>query len=172
MSKFDDFYSKKSVPELLEKLRTAKAAPGTIEKDWYDGLILHLNERQLSDEEKKIKEKILSSDPDALKADTEIKQLLIVEQAKAEVTQSGIGGGAERYSALKSIVGLISMLGYFVIIVGFGLLIFLTSHDQPLMGFVALVVSVVIALPLLAFSNLIHVFIDIEYNTRKIREAK
>ena len=62
-------------------------------------------------------------------------------------------------------------MGYIVIVVGIGGLIFLATNGSALLGFVAVVGSVVIALPLLAFSNLIFVFIDIEYNTRKTREA-
>lgn len=76
-----------------------------------------------------------------------------------------------RYAALKTVVGLLSGLGYIVIIVGIILLIFLASDKQVLMGFIAVVVSVIIALPLLAYSNLIYVFIDTERNTRKTLEA-
>ena len=76
-----------------------------------------------------------------------------------------------RYAALKTVVGLLSGLGYIVIIVGIILLIFLASDKQVLMGFIAVVVSVIIALPLPAYSNLIYVFIDTERNTRKTLEA-
>jgi len=75
-----------------------------------------------------------------------------------------------RYAALKTVVGLLSGLGYIVIIVGIILLIFLASDKQVLMGFIAVVVSVIIALPLLVYSNLIYVFIDPERNTRKTLE--
>jgi hypothetical protein len=50
-------------------------------------------------------------------------------------------------------------------------LIYLGSQGQLFMGFIGLVTGVIISLPLLAFSNLIYVFIDIEHNTRKTREA-
>jgi len=168
MSKFDDFYSKKSASELLNKLRAAKVTPGTMDKAWYDALIIHLQNRQLSSEEKNLFDHILSTDAETLK---EEKQSAITRENNNRVSPSLSGGEGGRYTALKTVSGLISILGYLVIIVGIVLLFFMLSQDQILMGFVALIASVVIALPLLAYSNLIQVFIDIEHNTRKTNEA-
>ena len=75
-----------------------------------------------------------------------------------------------KYSALKIVIGLISFLAYTILVIGVLAFFFLLSKEQPLMGLAALIGSIIIALPLLAFSNLIYVFIDIEYNTRKTRE--
>jgi|SRR5690606_7033886 len=168
MSKFDDFYSKKSASELLNKLRAAKVTPGTMDKAWYDALIIHLQNRQLSSEEKNLFDHILSTDAETLK---EEKQSAITRENNNRASPSLSGGEGGRYTALKTVSGLISILGYLVIIVGIVLLFFMLSQDQILMGFVALIASVVIALPLLAYSNLIQVFIDIEHNTRKTNEA-
>ena len=71
---------------------------------------------------------------------------------------------------MKTISTLISILGYIVIIIGIVGLFYLANENQTLMGFTTLVVSLIISIPLLAFSNLISVFIDIEQNTRKTRE--
>lgn len=169
MSKFDDFYSKQSVGELLEKLRLAKITPGTMDKAWYDALIIHLQERELTPDEKKILDRILSSDSESLNANKEVAQSLATEIR--ESASSFNGGETGRYTALKTVSGLISFLGYLVVFVGIGLLFFMLSENQGLIGFVALVISVVIALPLLAYSNLIQVFIDIEHNTRKTSQA-
>lgn len=171
MSKFDDFYSKKTVSELLEKLRAGRIIPAMIDKEWYDALIIHLKERQLSESEKKMRDHILSADLEALKADKEIEQTLLTSNNEAASFSSGGSSEAGRYTALKTVVGLISILGYIVIAVGLIALIFLASNGQVLFGFLALVISVLIALPLLAYSNLIYVFIDIEYNTRRTSEA-
>lgn len=170
MSKFDDFYSKKSVAELLEKLRATRLTPVTMDKEWYDALIIHLNERQLSESEKKMMEQILSADLDSLKTDKEMEQTLRAEKDNSASISSGNSSEAGRYTALKTVVGFLSVLGYIVILVGIIALIYLASNGQAPVGFVALVISVVIALPLLAYSNLIYVFIHIEYNTRKTRE--
>jgi len=67
-------------------------------------------------------------------------------------------------------VGLISVLGYIVIITGIVLLVISLNNGQTTTGILSLIISVVVALPLLAFANLVHVFIDIEYNTRKTRD--
>jgi hypothetical protein len=153
MSKFDDFYSKKSVSELLEKLRT-----------------VHLHERKLTNDEKNLLNQILSSDAESLETNNEVEQALQSEKRKGDLTSISSGSEGGRYTALKTVTGLISSLGYVVIFVGFGLLIFMLSQNQGFMGFIALVISIVIALPLLAYSNLIQVFIDIEHNTRKTKE--
>lgn len=62
LNKFDEFYSKKSVPELLEKLRVAKMTPAALDKEWHEGLIAHLQIRELSEDEKSSLQYILSSD--------------------------------------------------------------------------------------------------------------
>ena len=171
MSKFDDFYSKKTVVDLLEKLITSRVSPETIDQEWYDALILHLKERHLSNEEIIMMEKILSADPVSLKRDKEMAQSLREEQVKKGTTSLNINEDGEKYAALKTLIGLISILGYIVIVVGIGSLIFLASNDQVFIGVIAFVISIVISLPLFAISNLIYVFIDIERNTRKTMEA-
>jgi len=170
-NKFDDFYSKKSVSVLLEQLRDARITPVMMDKEWYDALITHLNNRGLSMDEKTTLQRILSSDIDSLKSDRGVKQSNPTEQELLNATSTSNDREPNRYTALKTIVGLIAALGYIVIVIGVILLIFLATQKAALLGFVALVVAVVISLPLIAFSNLIYVFIDIEYNTRKTREA-
>jgi len=58
-TKYDEFYSKISVSELFEKLRGAVKEPTSMEKDWYDALIIHLKKRYLSKEDERILESIL-----------------------------------------------------------------------------------------------------------------
>ena len=169
MNKFDEFYSKKTVVELLEKLKQARINPTTMDKEWYEALIIHLNSRGLSGKAKSMMEHILSADPEILKGDKALEETIKSGSDKS-VTSSSNFSEAGRYSALKTVVGLISALGGIVILAGIIALIYLGQSGQVAMGLVALIISVVIALPLLAYSNLIHVFIDIEYNTRKVRE--
>ena len=165
-NKFDDFYSKKSISELIEKLREGRINPATIDKEWEDALIKHLNSRGLSIIERNMVKRILTSDIETLKSDSEK-----IEKDKLNATPTSNDSESSRYTALKTIVGLISALGYIVIILGVIVLIYLGSQGQLFMGFIGLVTGVIISLPLLAFSNLIYVFIDIEQNTRKTREA-
>jgi hypothetical protein len=74
------------------------------------------------------------------------------------------------YSSLKTVAWLISALGYIVLIAGLvGLITF--GQQNTYIGLGILLASIVTALPLFAFSNLIHVFIDIEYNTRMTSET-
>lgn len=92
------------------------------------------------------------------------------EEIQELSTENGKDKEPRRYSALKSIIGLISFLGYIVMIFGIIIFMYLASNQQVLMGLIGFVISIVIALPLLAFSNFVYVFIDIEYNTRKTLE--
>ena len=89
-NKFEDFYSKKSVSELLEKLRGARISPDTIDKEWYDALIIHLENRQLSEEEKKILERIRTAEPGSLKIDEEKEQALRIEKEKMTTHKTGM----------------------------------------------------------------------------------
>lgn len=171
MSKFDDFYSKKPISELLEKLRVAKITPATMEREWYDGLIAHLKRREKTTDEENLFNHILSQDGETLKTNMEVEQELERNQRLTE-TKSTIGElSSGRYPALNVFIGLISFLGYVVILVGLALLIFWLTKNEWLLGIIAFVSSVVIAIPLLAYSNLIQVFIDIEYNTRQTKEV-
>lgn len=79
----------------------------------------------------------------------------------------------ERYIALKTLSIFISLCGYILIILGIiAMFYFLITSEKSfggyggLIGFVFLISSIVISIPLLAFSNLIYVLIDTEANTR------
>jgi len=161
----------KTVSALLDLLKQGQSGKSGIDPDFLGLVIDELNSRQLSDAETKEFENLMESSFDEVVSETVKSQ---TEFSKDEIRDISKDKDREpgKYTALKTVVGFISLLGYIVIIIGIGALIYLSSEGgSVLMGFVALVVSVVIALPLLAYSNLIYVFIDIEYNTRKTREA-
>lgn len=68
-NKFNKFYSKKSVKELLGQLRSHRITGSTLDKEWYEGLKQNLYEREITAEERKIVEHILSADPEILKTE-------------------------------------------------------------------------------------------------------
>jgi len=80
------------------------------------------------------------------------------------------GGAVSKYPALKGVSGILSFLGYLLLIAGTVIAIYLMSEDNPLAGALVITGSVVLALPLLAFANLIQVLVDIEQNTREMNE--
>ena len=54
-NKFDDFYFKKSISELIEKLRSHRITGNTMDNEWYEALKTHLKvRRELSENERKI----------------------------------------------------------------------------------------------------------------------
>jgi len=176
---FIDSLKKKTVRALLDLLRQGQSGKLKIDPDYLENVIEEINNRQLSETETTEFENLLefSFDDSSETEDKKPKKGSPFKESPSEFSNDEIDNltsGSDsfgRYAALKTIVGLISILGYIVIIIGIGALIFMVTKDNALMGFVALVVGVIIALPLLAFSNLIYVFIDIESNTRKTRDA-
>jgi hypothetical protein len=149
-NKYTEIMANNSTEELI-KLFIGVNGKNSLVPESLEALKAELDKRELTEEQTR---RLNSNNQQSV--DSEIKQ---------NEKEAG------RYTALKTVVGLISILGYIVIAVGLIALIFLSSNEQAPFGFLALVISVVIALPLLAYSNLIYVFIDIEHNTRKTREA-
>ena len=160
----------KTASALLELLKLGQSGNQKIDPDFLGAIIDELNSRELSEAEAKEFEDILNHAVDENFSEPEKAKGQFSKDEITEVTVKDDNREPGRYTALKSVVGLISLLGYIVIIFGIIALIYLASNRQVPFGIAALVVSVVIALPLLAYSNLIYVFIDIEYNTRKTSE--
>ena len=87
-NKFNKFYSKKSVIDLIEQIRSHRITGNTMsyntmDKDWYEALIKHLSERDITDEERKKVDHILSANPEILKQDEE--QFAIEKEGLKEV---------------------------------------------------------------------------------------
>lgn len=161
----------KTVSALLDLLKLGQTGKQKIDPDFLGVIIDELNERKLSDAEAKEFENTLNISVDESFSEPAKTKGSFSKDEIAEITDKDNDREPSRYTALKTVVGLISLLGYILIIFGIIALIYLASNRQVPFGIVALVISIVIALPLLAYSNLIYVFIDIEYNTRKTNEA-
>lgn len=161
----------KTVAALLELLKLGQSGEQKIDPDFLGAIIDELNSRELSEKQTKEFSSILDFEFDNKSSAPAKSKDQFSKDEIDEITVKNEDKEPGRYTALKTVVGLISLLGYVVIVFGIIALIYLASNEQVLMGISALVFSVVIALPLLAYSNLIYVFIDIEYNTRKTSEA-
>jgi hypothetical protein len=129
-NKFNKFYSKKSVSDLIVQLRTHRITGSTLDKEWYEGLKKHLSERDITDEEKKIVDHILSANSEALKQEeekfeTEIKRLREVAINSSNITlqTSGINAAGK---SLKNIVYAAVLLILFTTI---GIFVSVTSKD-------------------------------------------
>jgi hypothetical protein len=66
-NKFNKFYSKKSVRDLMKQLLSQRITGSTLDNEWYDALKIHLVQRELNQDERKIFEKILETEPEKLK---------------------------------------------------------------------------------------------------------
>jgi len=156
---FKDWLKKRNVRALLDLLEAGQSVKSGIDTDKMNYIIEELYSRELSEQETKVFENLMNPSFDDNYNESEIKR-----------TQKSIATEPGRYSALKTITGLISALGFIIITTGIVFLVVALNTKENMMGIIAFFISVVIALPLLAFANLIHVFIDIEYNTRKTRD--
>lgn len=163
---FKESLNGKSVRALLDLLKTEQAGGNTLEPEFIKDILIEIDKREISYSEK-------------YEFDDYNKQFIkngIIESIKPEVVTSLDTETKERepnkYTALKSLTGIISFFGYITIVAGIiGFFVMLSTGKMGIVfGIAEILISVVIALPLLAFSNLIWVFIDIEYNTRKISE--
>ena len=61
-NKFNKFYSKKSTSDLIEQIRAHRINGYGLDKEWFEALILHLSERDISTEERQTVNNILSDD--------------------------------------------------------------------------------------------------------------
>ena len=112
--KKNKFYSKKSVIDLIEQIRSHRITGSTIDKDWYEALIKHLTERDITDEERKIVDRILSANPEILKQDEEqwriekerLKEIAF-NSSNSALKKSGINSAG---TALKNIVYAVLLL--------------------------------------------------------------
>jgi hypothetical protein len=119
-NKFNKFYSKKSVIDLIEQIRSHRIKGNTMDKDWYEALIKHLSERDITDEVRKKVDHILSANPEILKNDEEqfaieMKRLkeTTFNSSNISLKKSGINAAGK---SLKNIVYAVILLILFTTI--------------------------------------------------------
>jgi len=141
-----------------------------MDKEWYEGLIAHLSERELSDEARKIVDHILSTDPDTLSKEATKEQ----ELTERETSTQSVSLTAEKYPALRTIAGLYTAFAWIVGIVALIIAIYFGTKGEAglLIAVPTLVIGALMVLGVLAVSESIKVFIDIEYNTRQTANKK
>lgn len=169
-NKFNKFYSKKSVSELILQLRTQRITGTTMDKEWYEGLKSHLSERELSDKARKMVDHILSSDLETLSKE-EIKEQDLNE---IETTNQPLSFSSEKYPALRTIASLYTAFAWIVGIVALIIAIYFGTKSEGglLIALQTVVIGTLIVLGVLAVSELIKVVIDIEFNTRQSANKK
>ena len=84
MNKFDKFYSKKGTEELIQQILSHKTFENTIDKEWYEALLVHLQSRELTDNQKNKLDYILKTDSETLKIEN------MSEEQKAEIIKEKI----------------------------------------------------------------------------------
>ena len=129
-NRFNKFYSKKYVRDLIVELRTHRITGNTLDKEWYEGLKKHLSERDITYEERKILDNILSANPEILKQDEEqlaieTKRLkeVAINSSNISLKKSGISAAGK---SLKNIVYAAILLILFTAI---GIFISVSSKD-------------------------------------------
>ncbi|HEX6426420.1 MAG TPA: hypothetical protein VF008_01990 [Niastella sp.] len=170
-NKYNKFYSKKSESELIGQLRSHRITGNSIDEEWYEALKIHLAERELSDEARNMLDHILSSDPTTLKNETQTGQILNeTEKLSKQLSFT------EKYPALRTLSGVIAFIGWTVAILTLIIVITLLNNSSGAGSWIlpvgVLGLGVILFIALLAYSEIIIVFVDIEENTRKAAAAK
>jgi len=181
-SQANDDLKRKSVSELISVLKEGQSGQGKIDPDYLDSIIAELNSRRLSKEEKNEFENLMKfyfeenidNTYQSSKETPPIKdyqfEYLKDEMKRKMNKEEEKNSSNDKYLALITIIRLLSILAYIVVVIGVIIFFYLASQGNTAMGFAAIIVSVVLALPILAFSNLIQVFIDTENNTHMTYE--
>lgn len=169
----DNDLKQKSAREILDLLKEGMNGNSKSDPDRLDAMMSELASRDLSEAESLEFEKLMGgSAPIEETFQSKNKNMKSEETTNSEAIQTDENAETGKYLALKTVATLLSIIGFLVIAFGvIGLFYFVFEADVPFYGIMGLLVSVLIALPFLALSNLARVFIDIEYNTRKTREA-
>jgi hypothetical protein len=165
----------KSVKELLVQLENAQSGKVKTDPDLLTLLLDELEARQLSAAEQNEYDRIMgmteAGNDDARTSSPEANDAKAVNAERKAESLDPPRATSERYMALKALAGVLSVCGYAVLVIGLIALVYMASENNLLQGLLVLLGAVLVALPSLAFSNLIQVFIDIESNTRKTMEA-
>ena len=178
-------------------------------KDWYEGLISHLTERELSYEEIRMVDHILSSDRETLRreklggqqyektklntpnvsSDSELlkKEKSSVQPLQENNTASQVKNSYDKYPILRTISKIFRVLAWIVGVITAmttiraffeGISLAIKRKDIDIFNVLDLYTSFygvflggLMVLLLLAFSELIMVSIDIEYNTRHTKRS-
>lgn len=128
-NKYNKYYSKKSVNDLIGQIISHRITGATIDKEWYEALKKHLSERNITDEERNMIDYILSADPEVLKQEQqnsiEIKNLSKVEINSSDIflKSSGINAAGK---SLKNIVYIAIIL---ILSTTIGIFISISSRD-------------------------------------------
>ncbi|MFZ4797711.1 MAG: hypothetical protein ACOYMA_09470 [Bacteroidia bacterium] len=92
------------------------------------------------------------------------------DNTEESLNNSNVEIDNNRYPTLRTIASLFQVLAMLIVFVAFGLMYFFYSNNNIIFLVSALVIGAMFVLMLLAASESIKVFLDIEYNTRKTAE--
>ena len=165
------FLKGKTLKELLELLNLGQTGELNITPDFLNEIIQELNSRGLSDKEIREPERILNP---SVNKDSDQSIVNNEEMPKETMAEPQMVKDKEpnKYETLKVFCGILAFMGYVIICVSLCFFVNYLGKYQYMECIIYLAAGLVIALPLLAFTNLIHVFIDIESNTRKLLKTK
>lgn len=161
-NKFDNFYSKKTISELIEKVLRHKTTGTSLDKEWYDALILHFSKRDLTDEQKRTIDHILTTESEILKNENILQQINQWNNNPSESTTIN-----DKYPALRTLSFIYKISAWVIGLCCVILAIIFVGENELLTSLECLVVGALSTITVIAFSELIILFIDIENNTRQ-----
>ena len=142
-NKFNKHYSKLSTSNLIDQLSSYINKGNILNDEWYEALKKHLSERDITEEERKIIDSILSSEYQTFKEDE--KQIEIEKTlSNSEINTSDIIPNLSSIQAagksLKNIVYYIILLTLITIV---GVAIALISKDAKIINYTYIFIGIV-----------------------------
>jgi len=161
-NKFDKFYSKKTIPELIEKILRYKITGTSMDKEWFDALILHFPKRDMTTEQKDLIEHILITDSKTLNSES-LSEQINQSNNNPSITTVDI----EKYPALRTLSIVYKISAWIIGICCFLAAIIFLFQKELLSCLECLLVGLLSTITIIAISELLILFIDLEYNTRQ-----
>jgi|SRR5687768_6405533 len=113
-SDIDQYYLKKQIPELIEKMLVHRITGTAMDPKWYDALILHFDKRDLTEEQKNRITYILNTDIDILKS----------ERYSAQIEKSQVSPDLQLYFPFASFSSrFLAWLIDYALLLGLGLIV-------------------------------------------------
>ena len=134
-NKFNKFYYKKSISELIKVLHSHRITGSTLDKEWYEALKIHLSERELDENSRIVVEKILNTAPETLKQeeDDEVKsysesEIILSNETLSKNNINDAGKSLKKIVTIVIVLILCTILGVLISLISKDFEVIVTSY--------------------------------------------
>jgi hypothetical protein len=132
-NKFNKFYYKKSISELIKVLHSHRITGSTLDKEWYEALKIHLSERELDGNSRMVVEKILNTDPETLKKEEETEsyrenEIILSNETLSKNNINAAGKSLKKIVTIVIVLILCTILGVLISLISKDFEVIVTSY--------------------------------------------